>query len=86
MTPQYPTPTVLLWPEETATGTVYRPGNTLAVAVTKLIGKIVIQDFHLPLIEACGFQIAFHNGQPLPYPKGYRAEKLEDPIIMAGDA
>lgn len=70
MTYPFPLPTVMLWPEETREGTVYHPGNKLAKAVADLLGVKVILPYKLPLIEALGFNVAMHNGQPIPFPKG----------------
>jgi hypothetical protein len=80
-------PTVIPWPEETPTGTVYRPGNSLAVAITKLIGKVVMQEFHLPLIEAMGFQVAFPNGTVIPFPRdAYRKKPQPEARHILDDA
>jgi hypothetical protein len=86
MTPQHPIATVMLLPDETPAGTVYLPANRLAESLTKLMGKAVVQEHQLPLIEALGFQILFPNGQPLPFPKAYQRSKFAEPLHVKDEA
>lgn len=82
----HPIATVMLLPDETPAGTVYRPANTLAEALAKLMGKAIIRDDQLPLIEALGFQIAFPNGQPLPFPRGAYQRPYAEPLHVRDEA
>ena len=82
---QHTIATVMLLPDETPAGTVYRPANTLAESLVNLMAKAVIRDDQLPLIEALGFQIAFPNGQPLPFPKAYQIPQPE-PLHVRDEA
>ena len=72
-------PVVVLVPEHTKDGTIYHAANEKAEAIKYLVGAI-IQDHHLPKIEALGFSISFPNGQPIKFPKhAYKRYIMERP-------
>lgn len=63
------TPVIVLIPEETVYGTVYLPGNRLAVQIAGIVGARRIPEDRLPYIRGLGFEVSYANGQPIPHPK-----------------
>src|SRR4051794_30070497 len=61
-------PTVMVWEEKKPYGTVYRPGNKLAIEFAMLIGKLTFTPEQITRIESLGFRVMLHNGQPVPIP------------------
>jgi hypothetical protein len=63
------TPVAVLIPEQTIYGTVYLPGNLVAVQLAGIAGTRRIPEERLPYIRALGIEVVLSNGQPIPHPK-----------------
>lgn len=62
------TPVAVLIPEETVYGTVYLPGNLVAVQLAGIAATRRIPEDRLPYIRALGFEVVYTNGEPIPHP------------------
>jgi hypothetical protein len=81
------TPIALFLPEDTVYGQVFHPANRVAQELAALANVRTIPADRMQHIRNLGFEVAYPNGQAIPFPKdAYRRKPSNAPQHILDEA